>query len=166
MKRKIIGIILGITMSFLVYAGIETRIRVKDKEGYIGEKITLDGWLEYKDGSRWKKLKDKTVKLEVDNAYVGSDVSDDSWGANWDYKDYVINVPVGEHTIKGRFEGDGTYNASEGTGKLKVNKKDSVINDFEVKEKGKEVASLGTSTLLGTSTILAYLTILPGTQIT
>ncbi|MEW6679857.1 MAG: DNRLRE domain-containing protein [bacterium] len=58
------------------------------------------------------------------------------------------------------------YPGGNGDTYTNIKKRKSVINDFEVKEKGKEVASLGTSTLLGTSSILANLTILPGTEIT
>ncbi len=160
----------NVCLKAYVNSEIETRIRdIENEEVEALEKITIDGKLEYKDGNNWKKLGGKTVKVYVNDNYIGEDISDASLlGDNWDIKDWEVNLSEGTYTITARFEGDSTYNGSEGTATLKVNKKRTEIDNFSVSIKTKGIQEIeGTSSIQGTSSIMGVdLEVYPGQEIT
>jgi hypothetical protein len=117
-------VIFGYT--YQVWAKATTTITCYDKEGCYNQEIELKAKLQWIDeNGKAHNLSGKVIKFYIDNIYKGEDKTNWPWGNA--VINYTIDVEEGEHTIKAVFEGDDEYEASEGTAKLTVKRKETAI---------------------------------------
>lgn len=103
-------------------AGKKTKITVTDVSGKWGKVMVLKGKLEHDNiFLLYPDIPEKILRFYVDGNDAGPGTTNNNGEASVNYS-IPNNWGEGTHTIKVTFAGDNTYNSSEGTGKLKVEK--------------------------------------------